>query len=184
MSGEPLSYVSLSDEELVGLCSMGDTLAMTTLTKRFFKLTSKFTSAGYLDRDDLLQEGMLGFLYAVKNYSPERGVPFAAYARICMNSHINTVIQRIEKGNAPADESDISEKDAGINIAEAVETTDFLKSVLDMCEEKLSEVEKNVLYYKIIGFSYKETSQKLGISEKAVENALGRARKKLKSERA
>lgn len=181
MSGEPLSYGSLSDEELVRLCSGGDSLAMTALTKRFFKHTSKFTSAGYLDRDDLLQEGMLGFLYAVKNYSSERGVPFAAYARICMNSHINTVIQRIEKGSFPVDETDVPEKASEINVAEAVETTDFLKSVLDMCEEKLSEVEKNVLYYKIIGFSYKETSQKLGISEKAVENALGRARKKLKS---
>lgn len=180
MSGKTVDYASLKDEELVELCVSGDKAALEALTLRFFKPTGKITSAGYLDSDDLMQEGMFGFLYAVENYSPSRGVPFAAYAHLCMNSRINNAVRKIKNSFPQALEEDAVQSVSDIDVEKSLENNELLKSVLAMCETHLSSLEKTVLFCHISGLSYKETAGRLDITDKAVENALTRARKKIK----
>lgn len=180
MSGKTVDYASLTDEELAELYSHGDKSALEELTLRFFKPTGKITSAGYLDSDDLMQEGMFGFLYAVENYSLSRGVPFAAYAHICMNSRINNAVRKIKNSFPSAPEQDALQSVSDVDVAKELENNELLENVLAMCETHLSSLEKTVLFCHISGLSYKEIAEKLGITNKTVENALARARKKIK----
>lgn len=180
MSGKTIDYASLKDEELVELSSKGDKAALEALTLRFFKPTGKITTAGYLDSDDLMQEGMFGFLYAVENYTQSRGVPFAAYAHLCMNSRIKNAVRKIKNSVEQSLDEELSQGDSGVDVAVELENNELLKNVLGMCETHLSSLEKTVLFCHITGLGYKATAKKLGITDKAVENALSRARKKIK----
>lgn len=175
-------YKSLSNEELVKLSQKGDETARDVLSARFLNTRGAGVSVSYLDSDDFVQEGMIGFLKAIETYDFSRGVPFEAYAFKCMQNSINTAagVSRLE---IPVGMS-----------SEMPETTDVeddpLKLVLDgeqfnevlrACEVTLSDVEKTVVFFRAVGMSYEEIGKRLNMAEKSVDNALQRARKKLKS---
>jgi RNA polymerase sporulation-specific sigma factor len=67
------------------------------------------------------------------------------------------------------------------NPLEKVILSEHLNDVLSCCEETLSETEKAVVFFKAGGLSYEEIGEKLDMSAKSVDNALQRARKKLKN---
>ena len=139
-------------------------------------------SAGYLDADDLLQEGMISFLSAVRTYSSEKGVPFSAYASVCINNGIISAARKTKNDFQIDREVDPVKVNGEMkNPLDTIVDSENLSSVLALCESALSDVEKSVVYSQMCGLSYQETAEKLGLSSKAVDNALQRARKKLKS---
>ncbi len=179
---ETASYENFTDEELVELSQNGDSLALDILARRFLSHKPKMYSAGYLDVDDLLQEGMISFLSAVRTYKVEKGVPFSAYATVCMNNGVVSAARKTK--NDFQIDRDIDPVTMGgevKNPLDTIEDGEILSSVLSLCENVLSNVEKSVIYSQISGLSYNEISEKLGLTPKAVDNALQRARKKLKS---
>ncbi len=183
MSGNETScYDNFTDEELVKLSQDGDNLALDILARRFLSHRPKIYSAGYLDVDDLLQEGMISFLSAVRTYKSDKGVPFSAYATVCINNGIVSAARKT-KGDFQIDR-DVDPVTVNVEAKNPLDTivdSENLSSVLKLCENVLSDVEKSVVYSQMSGLSYTETAEKLGLSPKAVDNALQRARKKLKS---
>lgn len=176
------SFDGFTDEELVKLSQEGNSLALDTLTRRFLLRKPKVSSAGYLDADDLLQEGMISFLSAVRTYDSEKGVPFSAYASVCMNNRIFSAVRKT-KDDLQIDH-DVDPVKVNLefkNPLDSIVASENLSSVLVHCENVLSDIEKSVVYCQMSGLSYNETSEKLGITPKQVDNALQRARKKLKS---
>ncbi len=174
-------YFALSDENLVSLSQNGDEYALGVLTCRFFKPESHKTGVGYLDGEDLLQEGMFGFLSAVKTFSSEKGVPFSAYARVCMNNRINTAVQKVKSDFLiVSDMQTGAEEKKDISLEDKIESTQILTEVISQCEKILTDSEKTVLFCRMSGLSYDEIAVKLGVSKKSVDNALKRARNKLK----
>ena len=169
---ESACFESFTDEELVKLSQDGDSLALDALARRFLSHKPKMYSAGYLDADDLLQEGMISFLSAVRTYSSEKGVPFSAYASVCINNGIISAARKTKND---------FQIDREVDPLDTIVDSENLSSVLALCESALSDVEKSVVYSQMCGLSYQETAEKLGLSSKAVDNALQRARKKLKS---
>lgn len=175
-------YDSFTDEELVKLSQEGDTLALNTLARRFLSRKPKFHSAGYLDVDDLLQEGMISFLSAVRTYRAEKGIPFKAYATICMNNGVASAVRKIkDDSRIDRDVDPETVKVEPKNPIDSVVASEDFSKMLAHCETVLTDVEKSVVYCQMSGFSYAETSTKLGLSVKGVDNALQRARKKLRS---
>lgn len=175
-------FESYTDEELVKLAQDGNSLALDTLARRFLSHKPKLYSAGYLDADDLLQEGMISFLSAVRTYSSEKGVPFSAYATICMNNGITSAARKIKNDLQIDREVDLVTVNAEVkNPLDKIVDSEVLSSVISLCENVLSDVEKSVVYCQMSGLSYLETAEKLNLTSKAVDNALQRARKKLKS---
>ncbi len=174
-------YNSLSDEQLVSLSQNGDEIALDVLTCRFFKPGSRKNGVGYLDGEDLLQEGMFGFLSAVKTFSGKKGVPFSAYARVCMNNRINSAVMKAKDDFLLISDSqtEVDEKEL-VSLESKIESTEKLAEVISQCEKILTDSEKSVVFCKMSGLSYDETALKLGISKKSVDNALKRARNKLK----
>ncbi len=175
-------YVNLNNEELVLLAQNGDEYAFNTLSRRFLNTRYRNANVAYLDSDDFVQEGMFGFLNAVRTFDINKGVPFEAYAGICMRNSINNAAGNIVS-DIPVDGN--SETFVGLESAEDplkhVITAERLNEVLEACEVTLSGVEKTVVFFRASGMSYVEIGEKLGMSPKSVDNAVQRARRKLKN---
>lgn len=173
---------SLSNEELVKLSQNGDENARSILSARFLNTRGAGVSVSYLDSDDFVQEGMLGFLRAVDTYDFSRGVPFEAYAFKCMQNSINSAagVSRME---IPVGMSSAMPEitDKGEDPLRQILAGEHLNEVLHACQVSLSDLEKTVIFFRASGMSYEEICKKLEMTEKSVDNALQRARKKLKS---
>ena len=152
---EASCFKDLTDEELVKLSQEGDNLALDTLARRFLSRKPKMYNAGYLDVDDLLQEGMISFLSAVRKTKNDFQLDYEVDP-VTVGGEIK-------------------------NPLDTIVDSENLSSVLSLCENVLSDVEKSVVYSQMSGLSYTETAEKLGLTPKAVDNALQRARKKLKN---
>lgn len=181
MSGRAKGELAfLSNEELVKLSQSGDEVAKEVLTNRFFYVRSADVPGSYLDSDDFVQEGMIGFLKALDSYDSSKGIPFEAYAFICMRNKIRTATKQ-ELEIPVGDSNDIFENIVdSANPLEKVILNEHLNNVLSHCDETLSETEKAVVFFKAGGLSYEEIGKRLSMSSKSVDNALQRARKKLK----
>ncbi len=172
----------MSNEELVKLSQKGEETARDVLSARFLNTRGAGVSVSYLDSDDFVQEGMLGFLRAVETYDFSRGVPFEAYAFKCMQNSINTAagVSRVEIPVGMSSEfSDVTDKDE--DPLNQLLLGEHLSEVLNACEVSLSDVEKTVVFFRAGGMSYDEIGERLNMSAKSVDNALQRARKKLKN---
>lgn len=172
----------MSNEELVRLSQSGDESAKSTLSARFLNTRGAGVSVSYLDSDDFVQEGMLGFLKAVETYDFSRGVPFEAYAFRCMQNSINTAagVSRVEIPVGMSSEMPES-VDTDEDPLKLILDGEQFNEVLNACETTLSDVEKTVVFFRAGGMSYEEIGKRLNMTEKSVDNALQRARKKLKS---
>lgn len=172
----------MSNEELVRLSQNGDEGAKSTLSARFLNTRGAGVSISYLDSDDFVQEGMIGFLKAVEAYDFSRGVPFEAYAFRCMQNSINTAagVSRVEipvgMGTEIPETADTDEDPLKLIL-----DGEHFSEVLNACEVTLSDVEKTVVFFRAGGMTYEEIGKRLNMTEKSVDNALQRARRKLKS---
>ncbi len=174
-------YIALTDEALVELSRGGDEYAFNVLAARYLNTRSHTSTAAYLDRDDFVQEGMFGFLNAVRTYDSQKGRSFKAYASVCMRNSINNAAYGI-----PDDIAVDSSSDTFVNIQSTddplgqIITSEQLAEVLTACQVTLSSLEKTVVFLRAGGISYEEIGDRLGMTSKAVDNAVQRARRKLK----
>ena len=180
-------YAKMADEKLVALIREGADNAFNELAERFTKTvivrSSKYNSVS-LTREDWVQEGMIGLLMAVRSFNANRGVSFATYANVCIENRLRSVCKKASgNSNAPLNESltlddavvppDVSTEESYIRHEDSRFLTEKFFSILSVREKK-------VIDYYIAGFSYQEIALKLNMSEKSVDNALCRAKSKLK----
>ncbi len=177
-----IDYNSLSDDRLATLAQSGDEVAFNVLASRYLKINPKVTRSSYLEAEDFIQEGMFGFLNAVKAFDPSKGVPFKAFASKCMSNSISSAATTPAPEVLVDDETQESlSVDPNSDPLDLVIGSEELDRVLAECEVSLSKIEKTVIFLRASGMSYAEIGEKLGMTEKAVDNAVQRARKKLKS---
>ena len=82
-------YEALSDEQLLAGNAAGDRYAAEVLIARYKNLVRKNAHALYLiggDREDLIQEGMIGLYKAIRDYDKEKSAGFATFANLCISS--------------------------------------------------------------------------------------------------
>lgn len=177
-------------EQLVQRTLNGDKSAMNELVAEFAPIVeiiaSRNVGKSQLTRNDLIQEGMIGLLGAVYGFSPDGGAGFRTYASTCI---ANAVTKALEKQSAkkhmplnsyvPIEEldeaSDLStDPQAILNMQSVVSELDKL------IETELSPLERNVLRLHISGKSHSAIADLLSVSGKSVDNALQRARTKLR----
>lgn len=195
MNEAPCSFDKLSDSVLVGFIKSGGTLsneAFEAMCARFMGLIScvacKYRSIfDSYEHSDIMQEGLIGLMFACRTFDANGGMSFKNYAMLCVENRFCSILRRLnaksrvpEGSIEPIDDSLAEVEDiTSMTMQETLEVKEFLSGVYEKIASNLSELEKSVLALHLSGYSYKESAQKLMVSEKAVDNALYRIRKKL-----
>ena len=189
MDSAKYSFGTFSDDALAKLSKDGDESAFNELVMRYLgKITSiarKYSAQGY-EQNDFVQEGLMGLLYAVKTFDPEGGRSFESYVSLVAERRFISIIRR-QNTQKCVPMSAIVELDTldseVVDLSRSPEEQIMLKEQIDLAMQKLRgilsarELEVFVLYTD--GLSYTSIARRLGVSEKSVDNALQRARKKI-----
>lgn len=179
-------FCGKTDDELA-LIAKNDKKAASTLVFRYSKLI--FIKAGIYtvsdtDSDDLRQEGLMGLLRAIASFDIHRGVKFSTFAEVCIVNQMKTFLAKSRKNPIPCESLDDISADS-ISEEETPESIyinkEFFSELWYAVDNILSEKERKIFSLCIQGMSYRETAGKLGISEKAVDNAMQRARRKIRA---
>ena len=184
-------YADLSDEQLVVLYRSGDGEAGDALLEKYKPFVRHLTRARYLaggDRDDLIQEGMIGLYKAIRDFEPDRDAKFITFAGLCINRQMIKAIESSTRmKNQPLNESvELTEEEIGGSSAPAYplnpESILIEQERTDERMEKifinLSPMEREVLQLFLDGMGYREIAQSLDRTPKQIDNAIQRIRKK------
>ena len=181
------------DEQLWLASQNGDSEALRHLITRYDRLATSlcgsYCAAG-MEREDLLQEAYLGLLKAIRSFQPEKGIPFSAFAGLCMKRQLISAVRRQNTGknrlfhnSVSLEESEISSLPTDwqqIGPEAAVILEEESRGMREQVIALLSPLEKETLQLYLKGFSYEEMAKKLKCPEKSVDNALQRIRRKLR----
>ena len=193
-------YNNKTDEEVISYIKQGDEQALTYLLNKYKELVnikvSKFFMVGG-EKDDILQEGMIGLFKAIKSFDQEKQSAFKTFANICIERQLITAIKSSNRQkhiplnsylslNTSAydnDEESVELIDTfdSHSIEDPLETVmkkEYYEQVENAVNKNLSKFEKQVLDRYIKGDSYSVIAEKLDSPVKSVDNAIQRIRKK------
>ncbi len=188
------------DADLARLAQLGEAAAMEDLLNRYKALVraraSEFFMAG-ADREDVIQEGMIGLFKAIRTYQPEHRMPFAAFAAACVQAQITDAVRRASRRkhgplnqsvslqalNGPDSESGQSLLDVFTEASpdgpeEAMMGKEAAAAVHGFLKRELSPLELKSVLLLMQGRSYQQIADSLGVGVKSIDNALRRARRK------
>ena len=174
-------------DKIIEQAKHGNQLAIEQLSCEYKGLIRSYANRFYLvggDKDDLLQEGMLGLYFAVINYDENKG-SFPQFVKLCVLRQILDAVKRDSgaKNKPLSNYVDIDEvRNVIVDSSNPLENLlhkEYAAKVSKIIESNLTPLEKRVLMLFAEGFSYEDISEKLEKSYKAVDGALQRARKKL-----
>lgn len=184
------------DSSLCRQAQQGDRAAAETLVQRYERLVQTCARPCFLmgaDAEDLLQEGRLGLMQAIREYDAAQNVPFSAYARLCVSRKIFSAIRAAAAHkHDPLNRSMSFERPLLDDLArppsQAAATVGDPESLVIGNEERkemvrrlyalLSEFEAKVLSLYLDGYSYQEMAEMLHRPVKSVDNAIQRIKRK------
>lgn len=193
-------YKELSDEDMITAIRKGDADALDFLIKKYhpfvqLKSRSYFLIGG--DRDDVVQEGMIGLYKAIRDYRHDKTGKFKGFAELCITRQIITAIKTATRQkHIPLNTSVSLDKPVYVEESERTlfdilpaQTFESPEEML-MFQERyhqleievgkvLSLLEQQVLSLYLDGRSYQEISQKIHREVKSVDNALQRIKRKM-----
>lgn len=182
-----------TDEQLCADAQQGDRAAEEQLATRYFDVVKACCRPYFLaggDGEDLIQEGMLGLVKAIRAFDVKRGVPFEAFARICITRRVYTAVSAAlaEKHELLNHSENIVKAPLFDENSKAVHSaSDPVSLVIGMEEHRemqqklwslLSAFEARVLTLYLYGCSYEEMAAEVGKPAKSVDNAIQRIRRK------
>lgn len=195
-----LEYEHMKDEDVVEIAKSGNSLALDYLLNKYkgfvkAKSMSYFLVGG--DRDDIIQEGMIGLFKAIINYDKEKLSSFMYFVDMCIKRQIITAIKSANREkhrplnsyislNKPYYERDsertLNDMLEGCNGLDPMEMFINLEEVKKMethMIDLLSDLEFEVAKNYVLGKSYEEISLEINKDFKCIDNALQRIKKKL-----
>lgn len=180
----------LNEAEILSLCKEGDNEALTFIIAKYRSvveaLASKYSDSP-IERDDLIQEGMIGLLAAIKSFDCSKGTAFSTYCYTCINNSLQTALRKVSRRKdipqgiiISLEEVTASNSNTALSAEDSFLAKESVSLLTNQLQNELSEFENTVLRLHMIGCSYAEIADKLGKKSKAIDNALQRIRKKLK----
>ena len=184
-------FSALSDEELVLFCRKQEQAAWDALVRRYFAdatyLSSRFSNSP-MEAEDLVSEGLIGFYSAVFTFEPSEGVTFRTYANTCMKNRMRNAVRSTGSQKqipffqcVPLDDQ-LQTADSRLTPEERMIAKTEAAKLEGLISSALTENERKVFMLFALGGSYGEISRKTGLSVKAVDGTLQRARKKLREQ--
>ena len=186
----------LINDEVIKLAQNGDQEALDLILKEYKKLIYLNIRNYFLvgaDQDDLLQEGTIGLLKAIKNYS-EGKASFKTFATLCIRRQILTAVRSstAQKNSAlnEASGNNLETEDGHEDYPKELYSTvrynpeaiflskEKIMEFQDFVEHNFSPFERQVFNYMIKGFSYKEIAEELEKTPKVIDNSFQRIKRK------
>ena len=194
------NYSNMKDEDLIRKIKSGDNNALDYLLKKYQEVVNMKVSRYFIigaEKEDIIQEGLIGLYKAIKSFDPEKQNSFKSFANLCIERQLITAIKSSNRqkhmplnsylslnmsayDNEDDDTSIYDIFDANIieDPLDTITKKEYYKSVEDIIDKSLSIFEKNVLNELVNGSSYTAIAQKLDSPVKSVDNAIQRIRKK------
>lgn len=176
-------WKNITDERLALLAQTGEEGAEEELLNRYKSAVRararKFFLAGG-ETEDLVQEGMIGLVSAVRNFRADGGRTFKNFAYLCVSRRIYSVLRAAGQPPEYAD-LDPDSMPEGISPEESLLAGERLSEFRATLTGTLSDFEFRVVSLWLDGMSYAAIAQTTGKDVKSVDNALARSRKKLQS---
>lgn len=194
------NYDALTDEELVELSSAGDKNATEYLLSRYKNAVRAKARMYFLagaDRDDIVQEGMIGLFKAIRDFDITKQASFKSFAELCVRRQIITAVKTATRKKHLPLNSYISLSKPAFEEEGEGSFLDFISELEEMgpedlfiskenakdmgakIKESLSKLEREVLDMYVEGMSYQEIAKQMNRPPKSIDNALQRIKKKL-----
>lgn len=187
------------ERELLLRARAGDDAAVGELLSRYRKLARGKARSYFVvgaDRDDVVQEAMIGLYAAIRDFDDARGVSFRSFAEVCVTRQVVTAVRAAtRRKHGPLSQSvsldqpvdgedgtslaDLLPAASSADPAAAVVSADELRALQRHLDEVLSDLEQQVLRHHLEGKGYDEIAGALQRHVKAVDNALQRVKRKL-----
>ena len=187
-----MNYSAYTDNELIFLLLRGDDHVTDFLLEKYRPLVRRRSAALFLtggDAEDLNQEGMIGLYQAIRDFDPEKGASFAAFADLCIRRQMFHAVEAdTRKHNAPLNGAVPLEDVAPDLPGEEDPETRYIENEERAHLEKqyagiLSAYEQKVLHLYLEGYRYTEIAQILQKTPKSADNAIQRIRGKIMREK-
>ena len=192
-----------TDEELITRLRDGESDVTDYIMNKYKNMVRTKAASMYIlgaDKDDLIQEGMIGLFKAVRDYDPGRDASFKTFADLCISRQMYTAIQASNrKKHAPLNgyislyaKMDNPEDDMEFSLDQVLEDMNDMdpesmvidkentRDIEEFIESGLSSFEQAVLELHLTGMSYTEIARVLGKDEKSTDNALQRLKTKIR----
>lgn len=198
-----MEFEKMSENDIINLAQNKEDSAMEYLLEKYKPLVRQKTRKLFLidgDKDDLIQEGMIGLFKAVRDYQAGKDAAFRTFADLCISRQLYSVIKKSNRlKNQPlnsyisiySDEFNDADELAGDrtvissgsdNIANPEAIVIDRESAVDMQNQmfdKLSKMEREVLKRYLDGMTYQEIAADMEKSPKSIDNALQRIKGKI-----
>ena len=194
-----------SEYALLAAAKSGDSGAMECVLDRYGSLV-RMRARNYFiagsDRDDVIQEGMIGLYKAIRDFRFDKMTSFRAFADLCITRQILTAVKTATRQkHAPLNHSisinkpqyqgddtrallDVLESPTSCDPQELLVTHELRGSVREQIERTLSQLESKVLSLYLEGMTYSEMCYELNRRSKSIDNSLQRIKRKIEKNRA
>lgn len=197
-------FSEYTDEELILLLREGETAVTDYIMEKYKNLVRSKAKSMFIlgaDKDDLIQEGMIGLFKAIRDYDSGRDSSFFTFADLCVSRQMYTAVQSSNrKKHEPlnkyislnASSEEIVEDSMGQEfmnmLANSIDQSpeeiiidrENIKLLSEKIEQELSAFEKQVYDLHLTGMAYTDIAKVLGKDEKSTDNALQRIKNKLR----
>lgn len=194
--------IDTSEQDIESIIKIrnGDTYELEGLIQRYqhfvYKKSTPYFLAG-AEKEDIVQEGMIGLYKAIKGFDLEKEISFKYFADLCIKRQIITAIKTYNRqkhsplnsylslNKTSSDEEDDREVIEKLDVEivpdplEKITIKETYKRIEDKMSKLLSPFEQKVYYSYLSGYSYAQIAQNLGSHSKAVDNAIQRIKKKV-----
>ena len=193
------NYNEMSDEDLINVIKSGDKSALEFLIGKYKELVNMKVSKFFMiraEREDIVQEGLIGLFKAIKCYNPDKQNSFKTFANLCIERQLITAIKSSNRQkhmplnsylslNTTAYEEDedsslleVFDAHQMVDPLETITKKEYYQTVENAIDKSLSDFEKQVLNRYMQGESYVQIAERLDTPVKSIDNAIQRIRKK------
>lgn len=196
------NYNNMSDDELLELINKKDTDALDFLICKYKDLVNSKVNKYFIigaEKEDIVQEGLIGLYKAIKDYKVDKQNSFKSFANLCIERQLITAIKSSNRQkhmplnsylslNMPVYNNEDENNETELleifnsNVVEdpldTITKREYYSDVESVIDTSLSSFEKKVLNRYVQGESYVQIAEKLDAPVKSVDNAIQRIRKK------
>ncbi|TYZ23878.1 sigma-70 family RNA polymerase sigma factor [Selenomonas ruminis] len=197
------SWKEMTDEEIVALYQLnGDDQLVQMMLKRYAPMIggqTRWNCLRNIAQEDLYQEGQIGFFKAMRDYKPEKKIPFGVFAQHCVRCQFITAVKALQRlKNQPLNTAysldySIAEESENYTLLDILVSDELeanpefclvMKEDYEFCQSvvsrELTPFDYRIFLSYVRGMSYQEIADEIGGSIKSVDNALQRSKRKMR----